>query len=78
MTNLKIEHLTKTQLEAGLDTIFQSPKNNGLLAMIVRRPVTEQREVLETAELDVVEGLVGVPTMGRACTSNSNKFGRTR
>ena len=53
------DHLTKEQLEAGLDTIFQSPKNEGVLAMIVRRPVTEQREVLAKAELDIVEGLVG-------------------
>ncbi len=59
MTNVKIEHLTKTQLEAGLDTILQSPKNEGALAMIVRRPVTEQREVLAKAELDIAEGLVG-------------------
>lgn len=59
MTNLKIEHLTKNQLEAGLDTILQSPKNEGALAMIVRRPVTEQREVLAKAELDIAEGLVG-------------------
>ena len=64
MTNLTAdlfvdEHLNKQQLEAGLDTILQSPKNEGVLALIVRRPVTEQREVLATAELDVVEGLVG-------------------
>jgi len=64
MTNLTAdffsdEHLTKQQLEAGLDTVFQSPKNEGALAMIVRRPVTEQREVLVNAELDIVEGLVG-------------------
>ena len=64
MTNLTAdffsdEHLTKQQLEAGLDTVLQSPKNEGALAMIVRRPVTEQREVLVNAELDIVEGLVG-------------------
>ena len=64
MTNLTAdffsdEHLTKQQLEAGLDTVLQSPKNEGALAMIVRRPVTGQREVLVNAELDIVEGLVG-------------------
>ena len=53
------DHLTKEQLETGLSSILQSPKNEGALAMIVRRPVTEQREVLVNAELDIVEGLVG-------------------
>ena len=72
MTNLKIEHLTKNQLEAGLDTILQSPKNNRLLAMIVRRPVTEQREVLETAELDVVKGLVGDNWLSRGCPATKD------
>ena len=53
------KHLTMAELEAGLDTIRQSPKNEGVIALIVRRPQIDAREVLEEGELDLVEGLVG-------------------
>lgn len=54
-----IKHLTMEELEAGLDNIRQSPMTEGELALIVRRPTTETREVLEVGELDLAEGLVG-------------------
>jgi hypothetical protein len=54
-----INHLTMEQLEQGLDHIRQSPKDDGLLEMIVRRPTVDTREVLEEAELSTVEGLIG-------------------
>jgi hypothetical protein len=47
------------ELEAGLDHIRQSPKDEGLLELIVRRPQTEHREVLDEAQLDVEKGLIG-------------------
>lgn len=53
------KHLTMTELEAGLDTIRQAPKNEGVLELIVRRPQIGDREILEVGELDLVEGLVG-------------------
>jgi hypothetical protein len=53
------KHLTMAELEAGLEMIRQSPPEKGVLKLIVRRPQTETREVLETAQLDLVEGLVG-------------------
>jgi transcription antitermination factor NusB len=52
-------YLGAHELEAGLDHIWDSPGDEGTLAMIVRRPAIEQREVLEHARLDPVEGLVG-------------------
>jgi hypothetical protein len=52
-------HLTIEELEAGLDEIRQSPKDEGVLEWIVRRPRTNEREVLEEGVLDRVEGLVG-------------------
>ena len=52
-------HLTIPELEAGLEDVRRSPKDGGVLEMIVRRPRVGQREVLHEAELDVVEGLVG-------------------
>src|SRR5206468_10374023 len=52
-------HLTMAELEAALDTIRQSPKDHGVLALIVRRPQIGARDVLEEGELDPVVGLVG-------------------
>lgn len=52
-------HLTMEQLEAGLDAIRQSPAEAGVLALIVRRPQVEAREVLDVGMLDLDEGLVG-------------------
>ncbi|MGA9572594.1 MAG: hypothetical protein WBS20_01470, partial [Lysobacterales bacterium] len=54
-----MRHLTKQELNAGLDGIRQSPKDGGSLDLIVRRPETEQREVLSEGRLDTVHGLVG-------------------
>jgi MOSC domain-containing protein YiiM len=48
-----------TELEAGMDYIRQTPKDHGVLKLIVRRPAVDQREVLSAAELNPQEGLVG-------------------
>jgi MOSC domain-containing protein YiiM len=56
---MTILHLTKEQLEAGLDHIRQSPKDQGLVELIVRRPQTEEREVLAEAAFTTADGLVG-------------------
>jgi len=53
------KHLAMDELEAGLDYIQQSPKDDGVLQLIVRRPSVEAREVLDEAQLDLSEGLVG-------------------
>ena len=53
------KHLTREELEAGLDEILQAPKDGGELKMIVRRPREAEREVLEEGELDLVDGLKG-------------------
>src|SRR5262245_21642360 len=53
------KHLTMAELEAGLDKIRQAPKDEGVIALIVRRPQIDAREVLEEGELDLTEGLVG-------------------
>ena len=68
------KHLTIAELEAGLDEIRQSPKDCGLLAMIVRRPKTNAREVLAQGELHLVEGLVGDSwhTRGSSRTSDGS------
>jgi len=55
----EIKHLTFEELQAGLDHIRQSPKNDGMVEMIVRRPEVEKREVLAEGMLNTTEGLVG-------------------
>jgi len=54
-----VNHPTAGELEAGLHLIRQSPKDVGTLSLIVRRPGTEQRELVDMAELDLAVGLVG-------------------
>jgi len=56
---LNVQHLSMTELEAGMDYLRRAPKNNGVLKMIVRRPVVDEREVLSEGELNLSEGLVG-------------------
>lgn len=54
-----VRHLDRAELEAGLDEIRRAPKDNGVLAMIVRRPEINEREVVEEGALDLQLGLVG-------------------
>jgi hypothetical protein len=56
---LSVAHLTMAELEAGLDAIRQSPKDAGVLELIVRRPRTDVREVLQEGQLDPANGLAG-------------------
>ena len=56
---MPIRRLSYAELEAGLPEIQRSPREHGSLAMIVRRPKSGEREVLEAGELDVEHGLVG-------------------
>jgi len=56
---VSIKNLKTEELEAGLDKILQSPKDNGMLDLIVRRPLENQREVLQEGQLNLLEGLVG-------------------
>ena len=56
---LETYHLTMSDLEAGMETIRQTPKDNGVLKMIVRRPHVDERESIQEAELSLSDGLVG-------------------
>jgi hypothetical protein len=56
---LDVRHLTAEELEAGLGEILLSPKEEGVLELIVRRPRVDEREVLDEGRLDAAEGLVG-------------------
>lgn len=68
----EIKHLTMAELEAGLDEIRRAPRDEGVLHLIVRRPEIEAREVLEEAELHLLEGLVGDSWMRRASSKTAD------
>jgi len=65
----EVKQLTLAELEAGMDTILQSPKDQGALQLIVRRPQVEAREVLQEGELDLAVGLVGDSWKSRGSSS---------
>jgi hypothetical protein len=56
---LETVQLSLSKLEAGLDHIRLSPKEEGRLMLIVRRPDVNEREAVEKCLLDPIEGLVG-------------------
>jgi hypothetical protein len=56
---LEVTHLSMAELQAKMDHICQSPKQQGVLKMIVRRPRDDERESVDHAELDPLHGLVG-------------------
>ena len=66
------KHLTMAELVAGLDGIRRSPKDEGTLQLIVRRPLVGQREVLDEGELDLDEGLVGDTWRARAVARSAD------
>ena len=67
-----MRHLTHEELEAGLDNIRKSPKEAGVLKLIVRRPATEQREVLSEGRLDPACGLEGDNWLKRGSRSTAD------
>jgi hypothetical protein len=67
-----IKHLTLAELEAALPTALQSPKDEGTLDLIVRRPAVGRRDVLDAGELDTVTGLVGDTWSIRSSTRTSD------
>ena len=59
MTTQTITHLTLEALKQGLPHIQNAPADAGELALIVARPATDERTVLETAILTPENGLEG-------------------
>ena len=53
------EPLTTARILAALGALGTSPQDNGTVEMIVCRPASEARRVLDCAELTLVDGLVG-------------------
>lgn len=53
------QEYTLEALQAELARLGQSPKDEGRVELMLRRPDTGEREILQEAELDLVEGMVG-------------------
>lgn len=70
---LAMTHLTREQLEAGLPHILESPADSGRLDLIARRPAVDAREVLESGELTMGEGLVGDNWCGRPSSRTADR-----
>ena len=70
---MDVKHLTTEELEAGLEDIRQSPKDDGNLEMIVRRPQIGEREVLSEGRLDLMAGLEGDNWMARGSASTPDR-----
>jgi hypothetical protein len=54
-----VKHLTTDELEAGLENVRHAPRDDGVLALIVRRPAVGEREEVAEGELTPAAGLVG-------------------
>ena len=54
-----VHHASAAELEAGLQAILDSPADDGVLKLIVRRPSVGTREVVTVGHLDLDSGLVG-------------------
>ena len=69
-----VAHLGTEELEAGLPEIRLSPADEGTVELIVRRPVVDERELLEEAELDLERGLVGDDWYTRGSKSTERRL----
>ena len=49
----EVKHLNTAELEANLDNIRSSPKNETVLDKIVSRPEEDGREIMTLADLDI-------------------------
>ncbi len=65
-------HPTVEELQAGLAVVRAAPKERDVLELIVRRSAVGVRDVLETGELNLAEGLVGDTWKDRLSSRNTN------
>ena len=64
-----MRHFSVGELEAGIDRVMDAPPDVGVLSMIARRPSVDERETLDSGELDLSEGLIGDSWRSRAASS---------
>ena len=68
-------HLSAAEIEAKIADVLASPKDNGTLEMIVRRPAENSREVIDTGFLSIENGLVGDNWLIRGSSRTDNGLG---
>ncbi|NOT46484.1 MAG: MOSC domain-containing protein [Acidobacteria bacterium] len=69
------KHLTADEIQAKIAWVLDSPTDFGTLELIVRRPKVNKREVVETGELCVENGLVGDNWLMRGSSRTENGLG---
>lgn len=68
-------HLSVDEIEGKIGDVLESPKDNGTVEMIVRRPAENKREVVESGFLSVENGLVGDNWLTRGSSRTDNGLG---
>lgn len=69
------KHLTAAEIEAAIQYVLDSPKDEGRIEMIVRRPKVNKRDVIEAGMLNVENGLVGDNWLTRGSSRTDNGLG---
>jgi len=69
-----MEHLDLATLNASRDQILASPRDDGRVELIVRRPAVEERETVDEARLNTVDGLVGDCWRARGSSAGDQFF----
>lgn len=67
--------LTTDEIQASIASVLDAPKDRGTLEMIVRRPKVNKRELIETGELCIENGLVGDNWLTRGSSRTDNGLG---
>lgn len=68
-------HRTNQEINSAIKHVLDSPKDGGTLEMIVRRPVVDRREVINSGALDIENGLVGDNWLARGSSRTDNGLG---
>lgn len=69
------KHFSTAEIEAEIGHVLASPKDNGKLVMIVRRPKVNRREVVESGVLDRENGLDGDNWLTRGSSRTNTGLG---
>ena len=69
---MPVRHPTARELEAGLAEVRQSPRDQGVLELVVARPGEGERQILEDGELSLLDGLVGDSWRSRSSARTSD------
>jgi hypothetical protein len=64
-----MQHASRADLEAGLSRVLDSPRADGALVLLVRRPAVGIRELVAEATLDPAAGLVGDSWLDRGSST---------